>query len=199
MTTVKIYLASKSPRRQELLRQINVDFILLDVEIDESQQANENPLAYVKRMAKQKAESAWQNNQRKQNLPLLAADTCIEFDGKVLGKPESKEQAYEMLKSLSGNQHWVHTSVAVKNASKIELQVSTTKVVFANIQEDVLQGYVASGDGLDKAGAYGIQGFAGQFVSHMSGSYTGVVGLPLHETSKLLEGFSTGFVDKIIE
>jgi len=186
---MKIYLASKSPRRRSLLSQIDVEYTCVEGEIDETPLENEKPLDYVTRMAKEKACCGWEDPCRQKHIPLLAADTSVIFDDEILGKPENKEQAFAMLKKLSGNTHQVITAVAVKKDMKEKLVVSTTHVTFDSLSDDIINRYISSGDCFDKAGAYGIQNYAARFVKSISGSYTGVVGLPLCETANLLESF----------
>lgn len=187
---MKIYLASKSPRRRELLEQIQVDYECLSSEIDESVTAGELPLDYVQRMATSKAVAGWASKDRVLKMPLLAADTSVVVDQNILGKPEDREQAYIMLKLLAGRTHKVMTSVAMTNGENLQLNTSVTKVTFSDLTEQMVEQYIDTGDCFDKAGGYGIQGFAAQFVTSISGSYSGVVGLPLYETSILLGKFS---------
>jgi septum formation protein len=193
-----IILASKSPRRQALLSQIGVDYVLLDNEIDESVNYNEKPLNYVNRMAEEKAHCAWQSAQiknidsYKQRL-LLAADTSVILGDVILGKPENIQQAKDMLSLLSDNTHQVITAVArlllVDNKQSIKLETSVTNVTFAKLSQTTIDDYCQKGEGLDKAGSYAIQGEAAKFVRFIEGSYSGVVGLPLYETSLLLSNY----------
>lgn len=184
-----IYLASKSPRRQSLLKQIEISFDCIPVEIDESVREGETPLGYVSRMAYEKAQAGWSDSARRHDIPLLAADTSVILADQIMGKPDDEEQAIKMLKSLSGVTHQVISCVVVKNSQKNELVTSVTDVTFAALSEQQIDYYVNTGDCLDKAGSYGIQGFAASFICTISGSYSGVVGLPLFETTKLLEKF----------
>jgi len=186
---MKIYLASKSPRRQSLLGQIGIDFDCVSSEIDESPQFNENPIDYVQRMAREKAINGWQNADRIINIPLLAADTSVVIGDDILGKPVDSAQAFEMLMRLSEKTHQVMTAVAVKNESLIKLVTSITYVTFDSLTEQQINDYIETKDCFDKAGSYGIQGYAARFITSISGSYSGVVGLPLYETAKLLEEF----------
>lgn len=195
----QLYLASRSLRRRELLKQIGVGFELLLLreatgrppDIDESVRPGESPIAYVERLALAKAELAWLRlcQRRLMRHPILAADTTVELDGAILGKPTDRDDAVSMLKRLSGSTHCVHTAIAVLLDRHVETAISSTTVVFGELGEDEIQQYVASGDPMDKAGAYGIQGRAGAYVKSLSGSYTGVVGLPLYETDQLLRRF----------
>jgi len=186
---MKIYLASKSPRRQSLLGQIGIDFQYVFSEIDESPLLNENPIDYVRRMAREKAINGWQNVDRMINMPLLAADTSVVIGNDILGKPVDSGQAFEMLTRLSAHTHQVMTAVAVKDGSRIKMVTSITDVTFDSLTEQQINDYIETKDCFDKAGSYGIQGYAARFISFISGSYSGVVGLPLYETAKLLEEF----------
>lgn len=192
MSTIEpmnLYLASKSPRRQSLLTQIAITFECITVDIDESVNIGETASDYVSRLAFEKAEAGWLKPNRTQDIPLLAADTSVVIGSQILGKPRDQVDAANMLNSLSGSTHQVLTCVAVKNSQKIELVTSTTDVTFATLSEQQIDYYVKSGDCQDKAGSYGIQGYAASFIRTISGSYTGVVGLPLFETARLLEQF----------
>lgn len=186
---MKIYLASKSPRRQSLLTQIGIEFELIQGEIDETPQVDENVIGYVERMAIEKANMGWQSLNRIDERPLLAADTSVILNGNILGKPEDKKHAISMLHQLSGNTHQVITSVSVINSKQQHSATSVTDVCFDSLSAQVIDYYVSTGDCFDKAGSYGIQGFAARFVTSLSGSYSGIVGLPLYETGKLLEQF----------
>ena len=195
-----VYLASRSLRRRELLKQIGVNFELLLLretvgrpsDVDESVHAGEDPAAYVQRLAQEKGEIAWQRvcQRRLMRHPVLAADTTVDLNGEILAKPVDRDDAVSMLKRLSGRTHRVHTAIAIVLDRHIETALSSTTVVFGELDEDEIQQYVASGDPMDKAGAYGIQGRAGAYVKSLSGSYTGVVGLPLYETDQLLRRFA---------
>ena len=186
---MSIYLASKSPRRRQLLNQIDIEFISLVVEIDETPYQQEVPQQYVERMAVEKVKAGWDNPQRKEIIPVLAADTNVILNGQILGKPISTEDATSMLKKLSDKTHQVITSVAVSNGKNIEFVTNTTNVTFCKLPIELNEYYVSTGDCMDKAGAYGIQSFAARFVKQLSGSYSGVVGLPLYETAQLLQKF----------
>jgi septum formation protein len=196
-----IYLASRSPRRRELLSQIGVRYHLLlfrerprgsageHPEIDEAPLTGEAPAAYVERMARAKADAGW-SRMLQRNLPpapVLAADTTIAFNAQILGKPRDRAEAAEMLAALSGQRHEVLTGVALKNYDQVEFALSSSEVVLKKLSADEITLYAASGEGDDKAGAYAIQGRAGRFVVELRGSYSGVMGLPLYETSLLLE------------
>ena len=191
-----VYLASKSPRRQELLRQIGVDFTPLLMreaagrprDIVEVPRADEPPLEYVKRLARAKASVGWDVMGRRglAPKPMLGADTEVVQDGTVLGKPSDAAGAVEMLRRLSGQTHQVSTAVAVRWDKEISMVVSSSRVSFRALTDDEIERYVATGEPFDKAGAYAIQGRGAAFVSHLEGSYSGVMGLPLFETAELL-------------
>jgi septum formation protein len=195
-----IYLASRSPRRRELLHQIGVHFEPLlfregarsDADTGEDVLPGEAPEAYVRRIARQKAAAAWKRVLMRRGLarkPVLAADTTVAIGGEILGKPANPEEASAMLAKLSGGEHRVLTAVAVALEDRLEMAVSDTRVTFARLDAARIASYVASGEPFDKAGGYGIQGRAGAFVERLEGSYTGVVGLPLCETARLLREF----------
>jgi septum formation protein len=192
-----IYLASRSPRRRELLAQIGVRFHLLlfrdkpetDPELDEVPLAGETPLTYVERVARAKAQAGWKRLEQR-NLPraaVLAADTTVALDGRILGKPADRRESAEMLAALSGTRHQVLTAVAVKHDYQFECVLQSSDVEFRPLSGDEIRQYVATGECDDKAGAYAIQGRAAQFVAELRGSYSGVMGLPLYETAQLLE------------
>jgi len=194
-----IYLASRSARRRELLKQIGVSFEVLLLregagrvaDFDETVLAGEPPADYVLRIAKAKTEVGWARLAQRHlmRFPVLSADTTVALDGSILGKPTDREQAAAFLRQLSGRTHYVHTAVAVQFDTQLEVALSTTEVQFRELTETEIRQYVAGGEPLDKAGAYGIQGRAAVFVRSLSGSYSGVVGLPLFETSQLLSKF----------
>lgn len=182
-----LYLASRSPRRVELLKQIGIDCITHPADIDETQHLNESPEDYVVRLAREKAEvcvSSLSGEQKSR--PVLAADTTVALSGVVLGKPEDDNDARRMLAALSGSTHLVHTAVALAFMNKIEVVLSTTKVEMIDFSESQIEHYIAAGEHRDKAGSYGIQGLAGAWVRRIEGSYTGVMGLPICETAGLL-------------
>lgn len=191
-----IYLASRSPRRQELLRQIGVNFRLLeplDLQAAEELEAplpGESPSVYVRRVVRAKLEAAVASLPARglEPAPVLAADTTVAIGGSILGKPADAAQARAMLRRLSGRRHRVLTAVALARGSRRELAVSVSRVSFARLSEAQIDAYVASGESFDKAGAYGIQGAAGAFARRIEGSYSGIMGLPLYETARLLRG-----------
>jgi septum formation protein len=192
-----IYLASRSPRRRELLSQIGVRYHLLlfrervgeNPDVDETVLAGEAPAAYVERMAKAKAEAGWRRMLQR-NLPpapVLAADTTVALDGRIFGKPENRAAAEEILAALAGKRHEVLTAVAVKNYELLEVALSVSEVQIKPLSKDEIAQYVATGEADDKAGAYGIQGRAARFVVEIRGSHSGIMGLPLYETAELLD------------
>ena len=195
-----IYLASRSPRRRELLAQVGVRFEMLlfregaraDADTDEAVRPGETPDDYVRRVTRAKAEAAWQRVTMRRGLqrkPVLAADTTVALGEAIFGKPADRAEAERMLQALSGTRHRVLTAVAVQMETRLEMAVSESLVTFAELDAARIAAYVASGEPFDKAGAYGIQGRAGAFVSRLEGSYTGVMGLPLYETATLLRLF----------
>lgn len=182
-----IYLASRSPRRVELLKQMGVLCITHPSDIDETQVSGESPVDYVTRLAQEKAEACLQILSAKQaSYPLLAADTTVELNGSVLGKPENDNDARHMLASLAGSLHQVHTAVALAYMNKIEVVLSTTTVEMMQLSQAQIEHYILSGEHRDKAGSYGIQGLAGCWIKRIEGSYSGVMGLPIFETAALL-------------
>ncbi len=195
----RVYLASRSLRRRELLKQIGVNFELLllretpprGVDIDETPLPNESPSDYACRIAKAKAEAGWiQLIQRRiPFLPVLAADTVVSLKGEIFGKPENSEHAEEMLAALSGQTHEVLTAVAMTELDRVRVHLSTTSVQFRDISKREIRAYLAVNEAHDKAGTYAIQGVAAIFIAEISGSYSGVMGLPLFETARLLEEF----------
>jgi len=184
-----IYLASQSPRRQQLLKQIGIEFELVDAQIDESPLENEEPRQYVERIAAEKALNAFRTGMSK---PLLAADTSVISAGKILGKPQNEQDFLAMFERLSDNAHQVLTAIAVtnsKDATAIKTRVSVSEVIFRKITRNEALRYWQSGEPADKAGGYGIQGSGAVFVKQISGSYSGIMGLPLFETAELLNEF----------
>jgi septum formation protein len=158
-------------------------------DVDEAVLAGEAPAAYVERMARAKAEAGWRRMLQR-NLPpapVLAADTTVALDGRIYGKPDNRAQAEEILAALANKRHEVLTAVAVKNHDRLEAALSTSEVLLRAMSKDDIAQYVATGEADDKAGAYGIQGRAARFVVEIRGSYSGIMGLPLYETSQLLD------------
>ena len=193
----QIYLASRSPRRRELLHQIGVKFNLLmmretlgrDIDVDEQPLANETPADYIYRVTHAKADAGWKRILQRHLpvQPVLAADTIVTIDGCILGKPRDNAHAEEMLKILSGRSHQVLTAIGVGIHDTIQMRLSTSTVRFREISEREIRHYLANNNVLDKAGAYAIQGVAAAFIVEISGSYSGIMGLPLYETAQLLE------------
>ena len=196
MSTPHVHLASKSPRRQELLRQVGIDFDLIrlreatgrDRDVVEGARDAEPPMHYVERMARTKAGIAWQRMlQRMLPLrPVISADTEVVLDGVIFGKPANATEATRMLNRLSGHTHEVITAVAMRWNDQTEVEISVSKVEFRSLTADEIAHYVATGESADKAGAYAIQGRAAAFITRIEGSFSGVVGLPLAETASLL-------------
>jgi septum formation protein len=177
-------LASASPRRRQLLELIGVPHVVSPGDIDETPKAGERPDHYVMRLACEKAKVIW-HTQR--DLPVLGADTTVVIDDRILGKPGSEADAVAMLTRLSGRVHAVHTGMALRMPDGREfLGLSTTQVQFAHLTEAQMRAYWASGEPQGKAGAYAIQGLGAVLVSGITGSYTGVMGLPLYEASEML-------------
>lgn len=184
----QLILASASPRRRELLVQIGVPVRVQAVDIDESCRDGdgESVTGYVERLAMEKARHGFEVIDNPQGLPVLGSDTIVEIDGDILLKPASRQHARDMLQRLSGRVHAVHTAVAIVTDSRRLHALNSSRVRFASLDEDDIRRYVASGEADDKAGAYGIQGIAAQFIEHIEGSFSGVMGLPLYETRQLL-------------
>ena len=186
-----IILASRSPRRVELLKQIGIDSIVRPADVDETPLAGELPVDYVQRVARQKViEIAKTLKSEYANLPVLAADTTVALGAEILGKPQNDADAFNMLKKLSDSKHAVHTAVAISFKSKVQVVLSSTTVEMMPLTDAMISAYVATGEQRDKAGSYAIQGKAGAWIKRIEGSYTGVMGLPLYETAKLLRDVS---------
>jgi septum formation protein len=186
-------LASASPRRSELLRQIGVPFEVRPADIKEEALRGELPDAYVVRLAAAKAEAVWAAVPEAERRPVLAADTAVVLDGHVLGKPLDAAEAGGMLERLSGRSHLVLTAIALRVAAGVETRLSRSEVRFRATTAAERVQYCATGEPFDKAGGYGIQGRAAVFVEELRGSYSGVVGLPLFETAELLTRHGFGF------
>ena len=182
-----LYLASGSPRRRELLAQIGVPFSVVSAPIDETPLPDESAPAYVERLARAKAAAGLASVEG--TAVVLGADTAVVLDGRILGKPESREDALAMLADLSGREHQVLTAVALTDGQRVQSLCVTSQVRFRAISDDEAQRYWASGEPADKAGGYAIQGLGAVFVTGLSGSYSAVVGLPLSETADLLGQF----------
>jgi septum formation protein len=183
----QIVLASASPRRLLLLQQIGIEALVHPVEIDETPRSYESSLELVKRLALEKAR-AGHNDMIQQgiSLPVLGSDTIVELNGEILGKPADETEAENMLARLSGRIHSVHTAVAVVTSYGDYSEMSSSRVEFTLLNKAVIRSYVETGEPMDKAGAYAIQGAAGQFIKTLDGSYSGVMGLPLYETVRVL-------------
>jgi septum formation protein len=185
MIKPSIILASRSPRRVELLNQMGVDCTTMPADIDETPMVNEAPIDYVLRMARQKAEVSMQVF-TEVNLPIVAADTTVVLNGNILGKPVDDADAANMLNQLSGTSHQVHTAVALAYQGALEVVLSSTMVEMMPLSDAQIKAYIALGEHRDKAGSYGIQGTAAMWIKRIDGSYTGVMGLPVCETAQLL-------------
>lgn len=182
-----VYLASASPRRRALLSQIGVPFQVLAVGVDEGVLPGEPATRYVARLAEAKAGAAWGKADGAHGAPVLAADTAVVLDGKILGKPVDREDANNLLLQLSGRTHEVLTAIALITANGVESRLSRSAVTFRSISAAEARAYWDTGEPCDKAGAYAIQGRAAIFVADLRGSYSGVMGLPLFETAQLLD------------
>jgi septum formation protein len=187
----RVYLASQSPRRRELLAQIGIAHRVIVPDVNEAILPREKPEVYVRRLAQIKAEVAWMRvcEKRMRPLPVLAADTAVVLGARILGKPENAAAAHTMLRALSGRQHRVLTAVAMVFQGTLRVALSETLVRFRRLSDAEIAAYVATGEPLDKAGGYGIQGQAAMFIKTITGSYSGVMGLPLFETAALLHQF----------
>ena len=192
----KIILASQSPRRVALLKQMGIDCLVMPADIDETALSGESPSAYVLRLAEQKALAIVAKhrdsdlpdlNLPELNLPILAADTTVALGNTIFGKPENDADAFAMLKKLSGSTHQVHTAIALAFNGRCETVLNTTQVTMMPLSDAMISAYIATGEPLDKAGSYAIQGLAGNWIIRIEGSYTGVMGLPVYETALLLD------------
>jgi len=186
---ITLYLASGSPRRRELLTQLGLQFERLLTHTEEQRQPDETAEHYVRRLAADKARAGVAMAPR--DLPVLGADTIVVLNGDVLEKPRDAEHAAEMLARLSGQTHQVMTAIALADSETLLDCLVLTDVTFRNVTADEIAHYIASGEPMDKAGAYGIQGLGGNFVRTINGSYYAVVGLPLVETTELLSHFQS--------
>jgi septum formation protein len=194
----RIYLASHSPRRRELLRQIGVAFDILPLrsvtgrmDVVEIPNPGETATDFALRMATEKAACGWHAiaTRRLYRYPVLGADTVVEVDGAILGKPADRADAEAVLARLSGRRHAVHTAVSVEHEGRQEACLSSSQVRFARLDAAAIAAYLETGEYLGKAGSYAIQGRAGAFIEHIDGSYSGIMGLPLYETAVLLRKF----------
>ena len=191
--TKSVVLASASPRRTALLKQMNIAHTIQPADIDESPRLNETPLSLVSRLAAEKGQAVKAKLASKQTLTddtvILASDTLIAFNGQSVGKPENKADAKRILTMLSGNTHEVLTAISVLNNTRQQTQVITTSVTFAALTDEQITAYWEPGEPADKAGSYAIQGIGGEFVVSINGSASAVIGLPLYETRQLLNEF----------
>lgn len=183
----QIILASVSPRRRELLEQIGIRARAQAVDIDESRYPDEPVLQFVKRLAKEKALAGSNLIKNDDSLPILGSDTVVEADGVILGKPEDRHHARVMLQMLSGTTHRVHTAVAIVCEGQVLIDISSTEVRFKPLDDHEIAAYIETGEADDKAGSYAIQGIAAQFIENIDGSFSGVMGLPVFETVRLLK------------
>lgn len=182
----RIILASASPRRHELLRQIGVEFEIIAADIEEIPNAGEQAREFVLRMAREKALEVLRTERR--GLPVLGSDTAVILDGEILGKPVDRSDAVRMLQALSGRTHEVFSSVAIAiDENNVLDSLNITRVTFADLDRAWIEAYCDTGDPMDKAGAYGVQNKAGEKISRIEGSFYGVMGLPLYETAELLQ------------
>nr|WP_202609397.1 MULTISPECIES: Maf family protein [Proteus] len=189
LSVTTLYLASSSPRRRELLALLDVEFSIITPAIDEIWQQGETPEDYVLRLAKEKSQEGVR--QAPYDYPVLGSDTIVVYDGHILEKPRDKAHAAQILRSLSGATHQVMTAIAVSDSTHTLSQLVVTHVTFRKMTEGEISAYIESGEPMDKAGAYGIQGKGGRFVQRIEGSYHAVVGLPLVETEALIAQFSS--------
>lgn len=188
-----LYLASRSPRRQALLQQIGVEFTVLSIDIDETPRDGETPADYVTRIARDKSLEG-QNMLGGSSAIVLAADTAVTLDSRILGKPRDRQDGLSMLELLMGRQHQVHSAVALNAGGDVAARLSVSEVTMKKVGRTTLDRYWDSGEPYDKAGAYAIQGLAAAFITDLKGSYSGVMGLPLSDTVELLEGAGVGWV-----
>lgn len=189
----RIILASASPRRRELLDQIGIRYHVRPVDIDESAQMNETAEDLVQRLAKEKAEAAWQNEVKVDDYAdtlVLGADTLGVLNNQLLVKPTHYEHAHRMLSAMSGHCHEILSAVAIRHSQGCEVSLNVNKVYFKTLTDGDIRRYWESGEPRDKAGAYAIQGYAAVFIKRIEGSYSGVMGLPLYETQQLLDHYS---------
>ena len=181
-----VVLASQSPRRHELLRSIGLEFRVEAADVDESWHADEDPIAYVERVARSKAETIADRLGHPADTVVIAADTTVDVDGQIFAKPTDDDDARRMLRLLSGRTHQVHTAVFCWAATGVHVDTATTEVTFVRLTDELIDWYLSMGEHRDKAGAYAMQGAAGALVSRISGSPSNVIGLPLASTVTLL-------------
>ena len=193
----RLYLASGSPRRRELLMQIGVPFTALATSIDETPLAAESAEMYVERLARAKAQAGLAALASPLGAVVLGADTSVVLDGQILGKPLDRADAQAMLAALSGHTHQVLTAVALASSERCAVRLVSSKVSFRPLSAAEIEAYWASGEPQDKAGSYAIQGLGGIFVSHLEGSFSAVVGLPVCETAALLADFGIPYWQRL--
>jgi septum formation protein len=186
-----LYLASQSPRRRELLGQLGVTFSILDVDVEEVPFPEEAPIDYVERVARDKALAGWEllTREAQADALVLASDTEVLLDRRVFGKPKDADDAVSMLQALSGRTHEVISAVCAVSGKREQGDVCVSRVRFAALSEADISAYVATGEPFGKAGAYAIQGRGATLIEHLEGNYSGVMGLPLFETARLLRSF----------
>lgn len=185
---MKIYLASKSPRRRELLEQMEVSYEILSIDTPEIVQPDEIPATYSKRITKEKLDAAWDTiiHRHMEPMPVLCADTEVVLDGIILGKPVDEKDAFQTIQSYSGKTHDVITSVGLTFYDYQVIQLHKTEVTFSTITDDEIRHYLKSGNYKDKSGSYGIQSYIGQFISRINGCFYSVMGLPLNTVREML-------------
>lgn len=183
-----LYLASASPRRSALLSQIGISHRVMPVEVDESPLRGESPAIYVSRLAVAKAEALWRGLDVAERAPVLGSDTTVALGTEIFGKPLDRADGIRMLQSLAGHTHQVHTAVALRHSSGVDTRLSVSEVTFAPLLRTECEAYWNSGEPEGKAGGYAVQGLAAAFITHITGSYSGIMGLPLAETAELLSG-----------
>lgn len=191
-----LYLASQSPRRRELLARLGLAFDILETDVPEVRAADESPSHYVHRVARDKAVAGWAQVAGRPGAVVLAADTEVVLDDEVFGKPRDAADAAAMLTCLAGRTHEVISAVVLTADGRTETAESRSQVTFGALDAATLAAYVAGGEAMGKAGAYGIQGAAQAFIAHLAGSHSGVMGLPLYETAALLRRF--GMLDGVV-
>lgn len=186
MLTPTLYLASASPRRRALLEQIGCVYVTVAVAVDETQRTAEAPAQYVERLALAKAQAAWTQLGELESGVVLGADTAVVLEGEIFGKPQDRAHGLAMLARLAGRTHEVLTAVARVNSGQQAVRLCVSRVSLRALTQRECEAYWASGEPIDKAGGYAIQGRAATFITHLEGSYSGVMGLPLYETAELL-------------
>jgi septum formation protein len=195
LSAAVLYLASASPRRSQLLKQLGVCHTVRPVDVDESRNGNEAPADYVRRLATVKAETLWQSLVAEQaTLPVLGADTTVVLGHEIFGKPRGRDDGLAMLRRLSGRTHQVLTAVALRSDQGCDLRLSVSDVTFGILSSAQCAEYWQSGEPLDKAGGYAVQGRAAAFIERIAGSYSGIMGLPLYETAQMLTKIGIGLL-----